>query len=442
MYSSPVGPLYHRCPLCPSRSGPASQLLRCGACRAIRYCSREHQTAHRSEHKYICNEIKKVRAKLSKEEYAIRNATPDILTPANAFETEVGHFWGIVSTRDYMQARCMLAKYLCSIDTLDGVCECLEHLQDMLRLCRKDNMGNRQIIPTIMLRLDLDQECYDFMKWWATCDPHGTYDWADTSLPYLDLHGFDVLENPGWILGKLPVLEHLDALLLLKLKLLVDIRNIKITRRLLANRKYLPLELREQIEREVVRSPLSLNLQREPHESLLKSERNLLSHVRRLGAAIMKINSHFMSILFDPDEALNGEFQLYSPGSWEEAALAMQSSYATWWETEGILDLLDDARACSIQDSGNEVDDWMANEEAQKGRTLQERRSNLSLTGMWCYLDWAAENSAWLGPWSDRPSERHMRKNRENAAKSVADLTRVLADDGADSDWSDDDATD
>lgn len=38
--------------------------------------------------------IESFRAKLVKEEDLVRNATPDFMTPANAFETSVGHFWG------------------------------------------------------------------------------------------------------------------------------------------------------------------------------------------------------------------------------------------------------------------------------------------------------------------------------------------------------------
>jgi hypothetical protein len=49
-------------------------------------------------------------------------------------------------------------------------------MQDMQRLRRSDNLGLRDMMPAIMLRLDLDQECYDFVKWWVTCDPDGNYD--------------------------------------------------------------------------------------------------------------------------------------------------------------------------------------------------------------------------------------------------------------------------
>ena len=42
------------------------------------------------------------------------------------------------------------------------------HLMDMLRLCWGDNMGVRDLVPALKLRLGKDQDCHDFCKWWAT----------------------------------------------------------------------------------------------------------------------------------------------------------------------------------------------------------------------------------------------------------------------------------
>lgn len=98
-FKGPVRPLRHRYPQC-TATGP--ELLRCSACRGVRYCSREHQAADRSKHKSACNKIKKARVRLAEEEDLVRNATPNFMTPANAFETHVGRFYGLVSTRDYI----------------------------------------------------------------------------------------------------------------------------------------------------------------------------------------------------------------------------------------------------------------------------------------------------------------------------------------------------
>ncbi|KAM5343752.1 hypothetical protein ACJ41O_012289 [Fusarium nematophilum] len=374
-------------------------------------------------HKSACTKVRKARAKLAEEDRRVRNATADFSTPANAFETHVGHFWGIVGTRDYMRARFALTEHIRLLGTFDGVHEALDHMQDMLRLCRSDNMGLRNIVPAMMLRLDLDQECYDFVKWWATCDPDGHYDWGDMTLPHLNIHGADVLEEPGFF-GEYPDLNHGVALLLLKLKLLVDIRNLKITRKILASRR-LPFDLWGLIEPLVVRSPLSASLQRESPKSLCGIETKLLNQTRQLGATVVKANNSFMFHLFDPDEALCERPEAYSTGSWEEMALAMQNSYAAFWETEGVLDMLNDARACAARDSENEIEDMMEVEarrsRADSRRTAEELLADVSVNRIWGYLEYAVENASYLGPWPERPSERHTRENREAYARALAE---------------------
>ncbi|KAI0965542.1 hypothetical protein F4678DRAFT_452347 [Xylaria arbuscula] len=415
IYKGPVGSLRHRCPLYPSLRPEAGPLLRCGGCRAFRYCGREHQAAHRPQHKLACTKIKNARSKLAREDHEVRNAAPDFMTPANAFETCVGQFWGILSTRDYMRARFALARLLYLLGTLDGVGEGLEHLQDMLRLCRSDNLGVRNIMPALMLRLDLDQECYDFMKWWATCDPNGTYNWGDMTLPYLSIHGANVLEETDFLLGKYANLDYVVALLLLKLKLLVDILNLKVTRKVLALR-HLPFELRDQIERDVVRSPLSAKVQKEPPESLYETETKLLIDIRQLGKTLMKNSESFLISLLDPEDALTYQPSAYTHGSWEEMAIVMQNSYAAWWETEGVLDLLKDAHVCAARDLEDEDDGLPRDERLITDRLADVRvNSGLYANGIWQYLDYAIENASYLGPWPERPSEQYTREDKAEA---------------------------
>ncbi|KAB8275167.1 hypothetical protein BDV30DRAFT_75732 [Aspergillus minisclerotigenes] len=45
---------------------------------------------------------------------------------------------------------------------------------DMLELCGYNYAGDGAGIPALMLRIDKDQECYDFVKWWHTfCESYG-----------------------------------------------------------------------------------------------------------------------------------------------------------------------------------------------------------------------------------------------------------------------------
>lgn len=415
-FKGPVGSLCHRCPQC-SATGP--QLLRCAGCRAVRYCSREHQVADRPLHKSICTKIRKIRDTLVKEEALVRNNQEEHNgePPANASETHPGRFWGLQHTQEYMTARFELAvKHLVELGTLDSVREALEHMQDTLRLGRSDDMGLREFVPFNMLRLDLDQECYDFVKWWETCGLTGTYDWADMTLPYLDIHGADVLEEPDFLLHKSPTLRFVLVILLLKLKLIVDICNIKTVRSIAVIRS-IPYDVRALIEAAVVRSPLSTMFTNQTDESLLETEELLLDQIRQLGAAVTDANQHFMFNLFKPDEALCERLQAYSSGSWEEMAFAMQQSYPVWWETEGVLDLLNDARKCAVRDSKDEIEDMVKKGAFKSGRgprqTTEEILTNVSINRVWEYVAWAVENASYLGSWSNRPSEGHTLQLRE-----------------------------
>lgn len=416
-YKGIAGTLAHRCSHCHATTG---KLLRCLGCSAVRYCNRAHQKAHWLRHQYACAEIKAARAKLAEEDALVRNATPDFATPANAFETSVGHFWGIWSTRDYMRARCHLATSLLHIGTLGSVSESRKHLRDMLRLCRGDNMGLRDMLPAVMLRLDRDQDCYDFIKWWATVP--GDYDFRNTDLPYLNIKDSDVLEDPRFIITKYPALNFVVAVLLLKLKLMVDIRIIRTTRKALTPRG-IPSELQLQICRAAIRSPLSRRFLGMSGRDLTQAECTLLNHARRLGATVTKANEHFMFNLFDPDGALASKPEAYSHGSWEEMALAMQNSYPAFWETVGVLELLNDARACAARDSEDEMENIMDGQGFKTGagssRTKEELLADVSVNRIWGYLDYAVENASYLGPWSDRPSERHTRRNKELAARAL-----------------------
>src|SRR5215472_2687679 len=55
---------------------------------------------------------------------------------AEAFQRDVGHFWGVLETRPYMRARLGLAHSLWTAGRRD---EAVAHLQDMLRLNPGDN---------------------------------------------------------------------------------------------------------------------------------------------------------------------------------------------------------------------------------------------------------------------------------------------------------------
>lgn len=69
------------------------------------------------------------------EEQKLRNSPRDLFAPANPFETHIGHFWGVFSTRDYMRARYGLVAALMKLKTYDATETAADHLRDIFRLC-------------------------------------------------------------------------------------------------------------------------------------------------------------------------------------------------------------------------------------------------------------------------------------------------------------------
>ncbi|KAL8976145.1 MAG: hypothetical protein Q9205_007795, partial [Flavoplaca limonia] len=88
------------------------------------------------------------------------------------------------------------------IKTLDAVSSAAEHVRDMLRLNRSDNMGVRDMLPALYVRLGRDQDAYDFIKWNGTTGSSRYYDWGNMDLPYLDVVDADVFESPRYLWAK------------------------------------------------------------------------------------------------------------------------------------------------------------------------------------------------------------------------------------------------
>ncbi|KAK5112763.1 hypothetical protein LTR62_003861 [Meristemomyces frigidus] len=390
------GPLRHRCSQCDKTS---SDLFRCSACQGVRYCTPQHQTEHWSVHESACRRIKQATKLL------------EFTTPGKS----IGYAWGVMSTRDYMRARLELSRQLANLNTLDGVMQSYQHRREMLTLCRSDQLGLRIILPAIMLRLDLDLECYHFVKWWSTYDAVGQYDMGHNSWPCLHVtaHAADAFEDPSFLLGTFPELNHLVAVFLLKLKLLMDVVTTKVARKVLAHCGLIR-DLHQDIESGVVRSPLSAQLCRKDANALHQMETKLSGQIQRIAAKIALTNSNFFVYLFNPDKALTTTPEAYSSGSWDEMALAIQFSYATFWETEGLLPLLNNARACAARGFGSDIRDTMessASKASKDGhRTVNGSLKDASISRMWDYLTYAVTDASFLGPWSKRPSKRYFRR--------------------------------
>jgi tetratricopeptide (TPR) repeat protein len=74
-----------------------------------------------------------------------RSLGPEVL------REDAGHFWGLVETRPYMQARLWLAE---SLRALGRGEEAVAHFEDMLRLNPGDNQGVRYLLANLLLELE------------------------------------------------------------------------------------------------------------------------------------------------------------------------------------------------------------------------------------------------------------------------------------------------
>lgn len=273
------------------------------------------------------------------EEQELRNSPGDLFAPANPFDTHVGHFWGILSTRDYMRARYGLVVALQKIKTYDAVKAAADHVRDMFRLCRSDNMGLRDLLPALYLRLGRDQEAYDFVKWYETLGSKSDYDWGDMSAPFLNITDADVFESPQYLCGQFPSLANMVCVALLKFKLLSDLKALQNTSTLLSRK--LPQELLDRVKCFVPTSEII----RKNNELVSSTDytnqiRTLSYHVDNLFDSIAKANGYFWSALIDPGDNLKARPEHHGSGTKQEMQLELQFWFDAWNETPGAMDFI------------------------------------------------------------------------------------------------------
>ncbi|KPI39619.1 uncharacterized protein AB675_3301 [Cyphellophora attinorum] len=282
-------------------------------------------------------------------------------------------------------------------------------------------MGLRDLIPALMLQLDLDQDCYDFIKWWEKVGEDSHYDWGDTDLPYLDIKDANIFEDVSWMKSKYGSVHQRTAMLLLKLKLLIDIINIKLTRKVTASR--LPVELWRRAELDAIRSPVSKQWAGKPYQDLTATQQELEEQIKYTARYLQDSNQNFMQMLFEPEDYLGERPNAYSPGSYEEAQLALSYSYAAWWEHIGVLELLDSAKAIAGRDSESEIADMMKGETFKthpgSDRTKEELLADVSRNRLWGYFDEAVEDALYLG--EVKPSQVNQERRHALWEQAVAE---------------------
>lgn len=181
----------------------------CLGCGMVSYCKLDHRVLDIG-HDAICREIQEHQSKIAK----LPNE----------------------DTSQYT-ARHGLVSILYEMDTHIAISASLIHAMDVLKHDRRDRYCMREEIPFILLRLGMDQICYDFCVAWTNeeqmfLDPAVTYDFEDAmpfAIPAQDMmnmyeYRFDV-ENKEYF-------PHAVAMVLLKLRVLMRIMSVPETRAL------------------------------------------------------------------------------------------------------------------------------------------------------------------------------------------------------------------
>jgi hypothetical protein len=251
---------------------------------------------------------------------------------------------------DYVDIRCALAQFLCR-RSFEAVVEARCHLHDVLQRYPvfEMSLGAARMLPWLMLRLDHDQDCYDFVKWWHTNPNRATAH-----------HTFNVLEDIIFLVGQparhnLPAvgrparLWSLAAMLLLKLKLLVDVIELKLSRNVVQHR--LPPELWSRVDRHAVRSSISKRRSGMSYGDLTALQQRLETDVRLLTRAVQNTDENYLHALFNPDAYLEPSLKFAHDDSALRFVALLEESYPAWWQHEGVLELLRSAMQIADADS-------------------------------------------------------------------------------------------
>ena len=335
-------------------SGAKCKLYRCQACNIVYYCGREHQTAHRGDHKRNCDKVKKALKIVSSQERKLRSLPSGPQTPGNLFEEQAGRFWEIPETRDFVVARFQLVGALSNIKTYAAVKAAHEHSSDLLRLDRNDQVDIHLAIPAFYLRLGKHQDCYDFCLWWLSKARDEDFKPRDLDLPNPSVKNADVLKlNDRLLFGS--ELCHTIAITLLKVELYLDISTLS---KSFVLAEKVPKEILNAIQEQMLSGTAiagrNNTVDRSNHASVV---RKLRKQIKAFYKEVNTRNHRFwpamLSCLTAPDPGrafltINAyragprqAAQVYvGPGSVEEMQIAIRFSIDAWNEVPGAFDVV------------------------------------------------------------------------------------------------------
>ncbi|KAK6499737.1 hypothetical protein TWF481_010094 [Arthrobotrys musiformis] len=295
------------------------------------------------------------------EKETLTNFPGDAETPPYPLTACVGHFLEKPRTRTYIQRRFDLANKVMMLlggpgGRIDALRFCLENFVTILRLCQRDALDLRNIIPALYIRLDRDEEAYSFIKWWTTVARTPDCDWDEFELPHLRVEGADAFEPvfPEWSEGPNPWgadvnLTHAVAVVLIKIKTLLDLQTVQTATGAFES-DTLPTHFAT-IVREQIGSGRILashpELIRGSSDRVVEAVDTITVQINELYEGINTANPHLWGILFENPQRGSQSPSTSRSESEEDAYSVRRHSLASWIETAKALDVL---KACTELD--------------------------------------------------------------------------------------------
>lgn len=228
-----------------------------------------------------------------------------------------------------MRASHALVEAILKIPTYDAVVAALAQVMDCLRLCWGRQYGCERLCSALLLHLGRDQECYDFVKWYATTGNKSNYDWGNMDEPFLDVRDTDVLESAEYMCIKYLDLNRIVSMALLKVKSLRAVR---------AGSEGLEMLKSSQTFKEI-EDKHKQNASGDSDHEHVEVIKVLRSHMDMLYQAIYRENTHFWGALINPGRNVEIRPEFYCKGSTQEMQMVLQKYYNACKETPGAIEV-------------------------------------------------------------------------------------------------------
>ncbi|KAH7411795.1 hypothetical protein DE146DRAFT_254865 [Phaeosphaeria sp. MPI-PUGE-AT-0046c] len=304
----------------------------CPACKAILYCSHEHQRLGRPDHRLACAKVKKAQMLFDKESRLLRNRVG-----STVFE-ETSYSFCRTNSLKYSTACVALAETLLKSNNAHSIWLALNHLLKLLRLQRSDPMGAGDVVPAIYIRLGQDQNAFDFCYWWATIGQREDVDWLNYRGLFLDTQNADAFGEAEIFTKHGMSLSQVVAITLLKIRLVIDLQSIHQARELAG--PVVPQEILDVILEYVTFSSILTTSKNVKQQDLSQHIKSLREQIGVLHGTVQGANQHFWPALIEPGDNLTARPTLYSPGDEGHMQLVLQHNYNAWAESTGAIDVI------------------------------------------------------------------------------------------------------